>query len=406
MERQKEILNSDSSLGVFEETARLNKVIMWGTPGTETVLGQLLPKDVSCFEDQFDVLGARAEFNAARAILEANGVEIIQVKDLFAKMITEEDLDPKISVDQLREGVVARAFQFYETYKAQSPTRVEEVLGWMDQILEEDIARYGEKAAVAINHTLALSNDLPMSNVLYARDQSNLLAGTMVWSSMRHKIRQPEVELFKKVLNYSGIFSESGIQFVQVGGCGRFEGGDGIVNAGVCYIGVGGRTNMEGVLQVAGSILEDGRGLKLMVPFDEKRDQGLVNEMDAMHLDTFWMPSDSHEIVACQDEIEERKILEIEKTSTGLNVIDRGWFADHLAKRGVDLVPLSKGEQLAYAPNFLNLGDKRVVLSLTSGNELFSELGKRGKEVYNANLKNITKGFGGLHCMTAAIARH
>lgn len=143
-----------------------------------------------------------------------------------------------------------------------------------------------------------------------------------------------------------------------------------------------------------------------MIAIDAERDRGLKDEMDAMHLDTIWMPSGKNEIVACGNEVERRYLLEIVKDKTGgLEIVERGRFADHLLERGIDLVPLSKYEQERYAPNFLNLGNDRIVLSLANGNRLTEEFSKRGKKVYNANLQNITKGYGGLHCMTASIKR-
>ena len=65
----------------------------------------------------------------------------------------------------------------------------------------------------------------------------------------------------------------------------------------------------------------------------------------------------------------------------------------------------SKYEQLHYAPNFVNIDDNSVILSLADENGLTEELGTAGMNVECANLKEITKGFGGLHCMTAAIKR-
>ena len=44
-----EILAENRALKVNEETSKLSKVLMWGAPGSETVLGQLLPSKISCF---------------------------------------------------------------------------------------------------------------------------------------------------------------------------------------------------------------------------------------------------------------------------------------------------------------------------------------------------------------------
>ena len=404
VDERREKLGSSRELGVFEETAKLKTVLMWGAPGAETALGQLLPKDVSCFEEEFDVPKARKEFEDAKAILERNGVEIIQVKDLFAKMIEDKGIEPEITIDQLKVAVMSKACELYKEYPEQDPKKFEDVLCWVDEAIDSDAKKYGEKVAIVINQRLSLSNKLPMANVLYARDQSNLLGNTLVWSSMRHEIRQPEVELFKEVLSHSGIYEEGAIKKVQVTGEGRFEGGDGIVSGGICYIGVGGRTNMKGIIQVANSILDD--GLRLMVPIDIDRDLHLLPEMDTMHLDTMWMPFEENGTVACMREVDRRRLWEIKRIADGkLTVIDQGTFAEHMAERGMDIVQIDKDAQKGYAPNLLNLGNKKVVLSRSDTNNLTEELAEKGISSEDAALQETTKGFGGLHCMTASISR-
>lgn len=401
---QKQIKSKESTLGVFEETAPLKKVLMWGAPGVEAILGQLLPKKISLFKIQFNVPRARKEFTNVKALLEAEGVEVILVKDLFARMIKDKAQRPKTGIDDLKRNIETKAYSYNKQYGCRSIVDFDEILSWVDDVLKADVKKYGEDVAVLINEELALNNELPLSNVLYARDQSNLLGLTWIWSSMRHIIRQPEVHLFKTSINETGFFKQDKISQIQVSGNGMFEGGDAIANGGIFYMGVGGRTNLAGVRQIAEPILTSGG--RVMIPIDKERDLGTKSEMDAMHLDTIWMPVSENEIVACTEEIEQRKLLEIvNDPNRGLIFIDRGWFVDHLEKRNVKLIPLTKKEQEKYAPNFLNLGKGRVVLSLAEGNNLTKELGKRKIKVFNANLQEITKGFGGLHCMTASIKR-
>ena len=397
-------VNKASRLGVFEETDSLKKVLMWGEPGSESILGQLLPKKISCFQTQFDVIAARDEFRYAKSLIENEGIEVISVKDLLAKMINDKKVEPGKDLKTLNKELVLIGHNYYEEYKDRGISKID-VLSWFSEVLEADAVKYGEKAAVVINTMVANRNlpELPLSNLLFARDQSNMLGRTWVWSSMKHPIRQPEVSLYKQVLDYSGIFKNSGINSIEVDGQGKFEGGDGIVHNGIVYIGVGGRTNQEGILKTASSILSDGN--KLMMVIDEERDNGQLDEMDAMHLDTFWMPCGKNEIVACPSEVGRRKIKEVVKDNGQLKVNDLGWFADYMEKLDVDLVKLTKEEQECYAPNFLNLGEDKIILSLCEGNDLTHELTKRGKKVSNANLVNITKGYGGLHCMTAGIKR-
>lgn len=407
----RERIENRSELGIFEETAPLKKVIMWGTPGTEAVLGQLLPKKTSCFESGFKVLEAREEFKIAKDLLQNDGVEVILMKDLLAQKIKEEGILPTKSLDELKEELKERGLYFYNKYKDQNISKLN-VLDWIDPILEEDKKTYGEEVAISINQILSLdireelegdSKLLPLANVVYARDQSNLLGQTWVWSSMEHDIRREEVKLYRKIIDYSGILKNSNIKEFQVSGKARFEGGDGIIHDGICYIGCGGRTNLRGILQVAPAILS--QGLRLMAVYDGKRVRKEEPEMDAMHLDTFWMPCDKNEIVGCLKEIKRRKLFEFKMIDQELKIIRGGKFEDYHKDKNIKIIKLTKKEQEKYAPNFINLGNDKIILSLTKGNKLASKLKKEGIETKDADLENITKGYGGLHCMTAAIKR-
>ena len=409
-------------LGVYEETEKLNLVMMWGLPGAETILGQMLPKDASLFEESFDVIKAREELKNAMDLLEKNGVEIFKVKDRWAEMIESKGIKSEMSMDDLKQRVREKGEYFYNKYRGDRENENGgedsadlDVLDLLDGVLDEDVRRYGENAAVIINQRLSLSGfrdekldeSLPLSNIFYARDQSNLLGKTLVWSSMRHEIRKPEVEIYKEVVRHSGILEGYGINEVEVqndGDKGFFEGGDGIPNNGIVYIGIGGRTDLEGVKQIAEPILRE--GLRLVVERDRKRSNLGENEMDAMHLDTYWMPLGINEIVMCEEEVDRRRSYEFlldEKNQLTLQYL--GDFRDHLAERKITEVPLTKEEQLRYAPNFLNLGNGKVILSLAKGNELTSKLEGKGMIVLNADLQEVTKGHGGLHCATAALSR-
>lgn len=384
-----------------EETSRLQTVLAWGAPGPETVLAQLLPKEISCFEEHFNVPEAVKEFDNARKILEEQGVEVVIVKDLLASLVKKQDLN--ISLPSLIDRVTHLAVEFADEHGVDHNIK-EEVVSWIKPLIEADVEKYGEKQAILINQALSLEPVLPLANILYARDQSNLLGNVMIWSSMRHPIRQPEVSIIKHTLNQSDIFDGNNVVQIQVQGEGRFEGGDAIVHNGICYIGVGGRTNMEGVNQIARPILSS--GLRVIAVYDKLRDLGGEGEMDAMHLDTFWMPVNSGNVVACMDEVRRRDLIEFRLDADNiLETTNLGKFDKFMESNEIGVIGLTKEEQLRYAPNFLNLGDGRVVLSLANGNNLTKELTDKGITVLNADLQNITKGYGGLHCMTGALRR-
>lgn len=381
---------------------------MWGQPGAEAVLAQLLPKRISCFECEFDVPEAGNEFVKARSMLENHGVEVISVKDLFAKMIEAKGVKPRVNLDTLKTELKMRGKEYYEKYKDEEGKEGGisgiGVLDWIDQMVDRDVATYGESTAIVMNDVLSLQSKsgLPLANVIYARDQSNLLGRTWVWSSMEHDIRKEEVGLYKEVLHWAGIVKPSEVAEVQVT-AGKFEGGDGIVHNGICYIGVGGRTNLCGVTEAARAILAD--GLRVVAVYDGKRTRKEEKEMDAMHFDTFCMPCGKNKMVVCEDEAKRRRFIELTVENGELRISRKGKFMDHLRESGMELVPLTKYEQLHYAPNFVNIDDNSVILSLADENGLTEELGTAGMSVECANLKEITKGFGGLHCMTASIKR-
>lgn len=369
------------------------------------IVAQFLPSEISCFAADFDVTKAREEFRRAKLLLEEEEVKVVLVEELWARMIEDMGIKPKRTRDELKREIIRRAERYQgENYPEKGSRLDAQTINWIDHLIDEDVLAYGEEAAIVINEILSLDGNLPMGNVVYARDQSNLIGGVWVYSSMRHPIRRAEVDLYQQVLEYHGLSSQRGIKTIRVGGEGMFEGGDAFVNSGIAYIGVGGRTNMEGVFQVAGSILDEGK--RVIVAYDQVRDEGAESEMDAMHLDTFCMPSDLNEMVVCAQEAKRRKALEVTRGGNGsFELRELGSFCDHLVGRGVDIIEIGKSEQVNHASNFLHLGNGRMVLSISQESSLVEELERRGKTVYNAQLDNITKGYGGLHCMTAALER-
>jgi len=409
---RKEGLEINGGFGVFEETALLRKVVMWGQPGPEAVIAQILPEKISCFLENFSVIKARKEFEVARGMIEIHGVEIIQVKDLLIKMIDKQNLRPEHTLEGLKDALVQKALTFSKKYPGGYTKEIEEIGGMVD----EDVTKYkNEGAVIVMNEKLSLSPefDFPLANIVYARDQSNVAGRAWIWSSMRHEIRQPEVALYQKVLEYSGVVNSSNFdKIVKVTGDGRFEGGDGIVNGGVYYVGIGGRTNWEGVKQIAPAVLS--QGLRLVVFRDIKKAKGLENEMQVMHLDTMWMPSAINTIVACDLHMNGRFAFEVFEEKGQLQVKGLGKMDEYMKQRGAKIISLSDEEQKAFAPNFLNLGNNIIILSLVKEESVNREAGEQtieeklkaeGLVVLNADLEAITKGYGGLHCITAAIKR-
>ena len=171
---------------VYGETQPLEEVLVWGEPGIEALLGQLLPKSKSLFFSYYEVLEARREFRYLRSLIENERIAFTQAKDAFASRLkrTEIPNEPK-SIKELEDLLLSRAGKYYETYREQKINDFshEGIHGDIDevylqikkdikQILQEDVQAFGEKSALRLNYLLSLAHRLPLANIFYGRDQS------------------------------------------------------------------------------------------------------------------------------------------------------------------------------------------------------------------------------------------
>ena len=77
-------------IGIFDETDRLRKTVLYGPPGAEAYLAQLYPKRKSLFFDDMDVSKARDEYEVFQRTLEILGIDIISARDTLAKYINPQ----------------------------------------------------------------------------------------------------------------------------------------------------------------------------------------------------------------------------------------------------------------------------------------------------------------------------
>ena len=164
---------------IFDETHPLEEVMVWGEPGIEALLGQLLPKTRSLFRSYYKVPRARGEFACMSALIINEGIRIVRAKDATVSMLKERVI-PSLpaSIHELKHDLHQRADSFFETYRHAkevdlkyvgfdiTPEDVyQEVKQDMDKILEQDIAMYGKSGAIRLNYLLSLSKPWPMSNI-------------------------------------------------------------------------------------------------------------------------------------------------------------------------------------------------------------------------------------------------
>lgn len=408
---------------IFDETHPLEEVLVWGEPGIETLLGQLLPKSKSLFFSYYDVQEARREFRHMRELIEGEGIRFTRAKDALARALANRDTpEAPGSLAELEKALLARANEYYETHRAHKAEEFaregihgdidlvyEQVREEIRQVLREDVRAYGEAGAIRLNHLLSLSHRLPLANIFYGRDQSQTLADRIVLSSLKWEIRQPEVEVFKRALHELGYANG----FVEIGQ-GVLEGGDVAVLGDTCYIGVGARTTLgaaEDLCLKLGAELER-RGIQIAAVIN-KRHAGEAalfaaptdEHMHLMHLDMFWIPLAPNLAMGYGGELDRREVLRLTDNRGRLVVEEMGGFREFLSAKGVEIIEVDEAEQQNFATNLLNLGNKTVIVALSANRRVIQELERRGFRVLSAELNKLVNGYGAIHCLTAPVRR-
>ncbi|OGE26408.1 hypothetical protein A3C26_01605 [Candidatus Daviesbacteria bacterium RIFCSPHIGHO2_02_FULL_39_12] len=393
-----------SRVSVFDETDPLKRVAVWGPPSIEAVLGQLLPPDKSLFHNNFDVFKGRKEFEGMVDILKAAEVEVLEARGKVAAALpfvkgmpsTLSALSERLKVSaRVLEGRYGRRCQYTEE---------------IDDILASEVKVLGEEGAIKLNYLTALGKPYPMANLIYGRDQTNVLGETMIFSRLRHGIRRPEVAFFRVM--YQDVLDRQDVHAVRNGG--YFEGGDGIMFDHAAFVGVGIRSSMNGAFGIFTAIepVLKKRGFDFFAVVEENQERlsGSINgggiEMDDMHLDTFWMPIGPKKVLTCLESAGRRVVRRVWRDGAGfLRVSRETSFISLMAQRGIEIYDIPVEEQRNYATNYLLLGKNQVLVPLSENYQTRSILQRAGLVIIPADIKELVGGYGAVHCMTAALER-
>jgi len=77
----------------------------------------------------------------------------------------------------------------------------------------------------------------------------------------------------------------------------------------------------------------------------------------------------------------------------------------YLKKKGFDIIPMTKQEQLNYGVNFLTVEDNKVIGVKQSGDEYISRIEGKGISFKALDFTNLTSAYGGPHCLTQILCR-
>ena len=397
--------------------------MVWGEPGIEALLGQLLPKSRSLFFSYYEVLEARREFRHLQSLVENEGIQFTRAKDALAKRLERQILpgEPQ-TIKELEAALLQRAGEYYETFREHKVKDFSnegihaniEAVYWqiqkdLQQILQEDLQTYGEKATIRLNHLLSLSHELPLANIFYGRDQSQALTDKMVLSVLKWNIRRPEVAIFKEALLELG-YEEALVEIDR----GTFEGGDIAVFGDTCYIGVGARTTFSATKNLCRKIgpWMEKRGIQIVAAINKQHEQESAlygaptdEHMHLMHLDMFWIPLAPDLVLAYGAEVDRREVIRITRNSDMFITEELGSFREFHSNKGIEIIEVTRQEQENFATNLLNLGNKTVIVALSTNTRVIAELEKRGYRVLSAELNKLVNGYGATHCLTAPVRR-
>lgn len=404
----KERFEKTNKLHVLDETERLKEVVLWGEPGVEAILGQQLNIETSLFFRSYDVEEARIEFKNLRTIYERHGVKIVLMKDIIANMFKEKDIPKHLprNLARLKKELIDKGHIYSRYYEMGNSG----MLDLVDRVVECDAEQYGENGAIWLNYILSLRNDmenqLPLANIVFARDQSDVVGDIILLSKMRWPIRQPEVDLYKLAYESLGYTNFHNVT------TGTFEGGDGIMFKNTFYVGVGVRTSESSVLEFFNNNYYSLRkkGIKVAMVVNPRQ---IVAESDVpgneqinMHLDTVWQPLDQNNCIGWMEDIATRDVYFLEHNKDSISKKYVGKFHNHLESLGVGILEITAEEQENFAPNFVNIDSNTTIVSLSSNQRVANEMQKRGQLIESAELNNLTGAGGGGHCAEAALVRH
>lgn len=401
---RKEVLKRDE-FGIYSEIDKLRRAVTWGPAGIEAGLTHFLPDNISLFLEHMDVLRARRQYEDFELTLRENGVEVIRMRDEIARSLSESDEKPMSrDIETLKEAILKKAKELRKKYGMGD---FDELRMIVDRVIADDLERYRESRVVLLLNeklTNVYVDELPMANDMFARDQQNVVADTVVWSRMKHLIRRPEVDLF---IHYGGRVFDGRKNLVIEGNGAYFEGGDLMIFDNKCLVGVGGRTSLEGVIQLSGIATD--HGLEVYAVLHPDRDSGNLEHQTTMHLDTFMMRGPKNTVVVLEEEARARKMVRIFDEMFGVEKEVQGSLWEMLTNDRYDIITISREEQLGYASNFLVIDENTVLITIgcngTGHQRLAKEFENRGVRVILQDMTAITHGYGGAHCSIAPIYR-